>query len=342
MWIKNTLLFIWAYIPFFALTDDLGFLTANKGSEEHEYYLSVISILFGENKIQFFSFPIKQKSKKVVWFRKKRLSDMNVFNMTDEEARQLEKRYKSHYNILAKASDIDIEKESLLRHLSDEKARVDISYNKMNAFTSIILTVIPIAIALINWDTIFSLNLLGMLILVCLIYATLNLCAWIFQAINVRKYMASSFRDLKNSLNKQKEQNWQIYYDWQQSKRKSDLYVSFVMNTKIWIITVIILTIVFSAYLPFSKKRNLASNDESNVYTLDINSIEKTYDKSARDWYLILAKLQTDEYSHVVVLYNQMYNTNIVNKLNEFEKQKIVWMSDNSLKENQVKIILER
>lgn len=176
MWIKNTLLFIWAYIPFFALTDDLGFLTANKGSKEHEYYLSVISILFGENKIQFFSFPIKQKSKKVVWFRIKRLSDMKAFNMTDEKARQLEEGYKNHYDTLTEASDIDIEKESLLRHLSDEKARVDISYNKMNAFTSIILAVIPIAITLINWDTIFSLNVLGMLILVCLIYATVNLC----------------------------------------------------------------------------------------------------------------------------------------------------------------------
>ncbi len=342
MWIKNTLLFIWAYIPFFAFTDDLGFLTANKGSKEHEYYLSVISILFGENKIQFFSFPIKQKSKKVVWFRKKRLSDMNVFNMTDEKARQLEEGYKNHYDTLTEASDIDIEKESLLRHLADEKSRVDISYNKMNVFTSIILAVIPIAIALINWDAIFLLNMLGLLILVCLIYATVNLCAWIFQAINVRGVMESGFCDLKNSLNKQKEQNWQIYYDWQQSKRKADMYVSFVMNTKIWIITVIILTIVFSAYLPFSKKRNLVSNDESDVYTLDVNSIEKTYDKSARDWYLIIAKLQTDEYSHIVVLYNQMYDTNIANKLNEFEKQKIVWMSDNSLQKNQVKIILER
>ena len=54
MWIKNLFLFIWAYTPVFALTDDLGFLTANKGDEEHEYYFSIISILFGEKKIQFF------------------------------------------------------------------------------------------------------------------------------------------------------------------------------------------------------------------------------------------------------------------------------------------------
>ena len=43
MWIKNLFLFIWAYTPVFALTDDLGFLTANKGDEEHEYYFSINS-----------------------------------------------------------------------------------------------------------------------------------------------------------------------------------------------------------------------------------------------------------------------------------------------------------
>lgn len=76
MWIKNLFLFIWAYTPVFALTDDLGFLTANKGDEEHEYYFSIISILFGEKKIQFFSFPISQPEKKMFCFRVKQLSDM--------------------------------------------------------------------------------------------------------------------------------------------------------------------------------------------------------------------------------------------------------------------------
>lgn len=342
MWIKNLFLFIWAYIPVFALTDDLGFITANKNAKQHEYYFSVISILFGEKKIQFFSFPIKQPEKKMIWFRVKHLSGMDAFNLTDEKVNQLEKNYKNHYDSLTDEIDIDIEKESLLRHLADEQSRVDISYNKMNAFTTIIVAVIPIAIALVNWDTIFSLNLLGILIFTWLIYANVNLCAWIFQVINVREFIASSFSDLKNSLNKRREQNWQIYYDWQQSRRKADMYVSFVMHTKIWIITVIMLTIIFSVFLPFSKKSILAPVSENDVYTLDTNLIESTYDKSAADWYLILAKLQTDKYSQVVVLYNQVDDTDIADKLKEFQNQKIVWMSDNTLQKNQVKIILEK
>lgn len=342
MWIKNIILFIWAYIPFLALTDDLGFLTANHNGTQHEYYLSLISLLFGEKKLQFFSIPIKQPGKRIVWFRIKRLSDMDAFNLTNTKANQLESDYKNHYDSLTEDVDKDIEKEALLRHLSDEQSRVDISYNKMNAFTTIIVAVIPIAIALVNWDTIFSLNLFGIVIFIWLIYAIINLCAWIFQVINVRGFLASTFGDLKSSPNKKKEQNWQIYYDWQQSRRKADMYVSFVMHTKIWIITVILLTIVFSVFLPFSKKKIAIPSGENDVYTLDVNSIESTYDRSAADWYLILAKLQTDKYSQVVVLYNKVTDIDIANKLNEFQNQEIIWISDNTLQKNQIKIILEK
>ena len=91
---------------------------------------------------------------------------MDAFNLTNTKANQLESDYKNHYDSLTEDVDKDIEKEALLRHLSDEQSRVDISYNKMNAFTTIIVAVIPIAIALVNWDTIFSLNAVGTVIFI--------------------------------------------------------------------------------------------------------------------------------------------------------------------------------
>lgn len=135
-----------------------------------------------EKKIQFFSFPIKQPEKKMILFRVKQLSDMGAFDITDEKANPVGNRLqRSLWHLLTDEIDKEIEKESLLRHLSDEQSRVDISYNKMNAFTTIIVAVIPIAVALVNWDTIFS-NLLEIFIFIWLIYANVNLCAWIFQA----------------------------------------------------------------------------------------------------------------------------------------------------------------
>ena len=90
MWFVDVLLNIWAYLPVFALTDDVGFLTSRHGSgQSHRYYFSLISILFGEKKIQLISFPIKQPGEKIILFRIKRLSEMDNFTLSDEKAEQL-------------------------------------------------------------------------------------------------------------------------------------------------------------------------------------------------------------------------------------------------------------
>ena len=88
MRIINILLRIWAYLPIFSLTDDLGFLTANPGSDQHKYYFSLISILFGEKKYQFMSFPIKQPSERISIFRVKQLSEMDSFILSEEKGNE--------------------------------------------------------------------------------------------------------------------------------------------------------------------------------------------------------------------------------------------------------------
>ena len=141
MWFVDVLMNILAYLPVFSLTDDLGFLTGNRGSNQpHKYYLSLISILFGERKIQLLSIPIKQPGEKAILFRIKRLSEIDAFVLSEEKANQLETNYKSHYNSLHETEQ-NIEKEALLRQLSDQQSRIETSYNKINAFTTIIVAV---------------------------------------------------------------------------------------------------------------------------------------------------------------------------------------------------------
>ena len=334
------LLKMWAYFPVFALTDDLGFLTPNPDSMQHKYYFSLISILFGEKKFQLISFPIMQANEKVVLFRVKQLSKMEAFAFSEVKENELRAKYKMHYKSL-RDEDIKIEKEELLRHLSDQQSRIDTSYNKINAFTTIIVAVIPIAIAFIDRETIISLNILEKAIFILLVYAIVNLCAWIFQATNVRGFMRSSFKDLKESNNKTEEQNWQIYYDWQQTKRNADMFVSFVKYIKGWIIAVIILTVIFSICLPVDSSNSVSISDNP-VYTIRTDQIEVTYENSAVNWYTILAELQTGKYKKIFLLYGEADLTNIIEQLNRFEQQKIVWVSDDTLNKNEIKIILER
>ena len=86
MWFVDVLMNILAYFPIFSLTDDLGFLTGNRGSNQpHKYYLSLINILFGERKIQLLSIPIKQSGEKVILFRVKRLSEIAAFVLSKEK-----------------------------------------------------------------------------------------------------------------------------------------------------------------------------------------------------------------------------------------------------------------
>ena len=82
-------------------------------------------------------------------------------------------------------------------------------------------------------------------------------------------------------------------------------------------------------------------NTSKILYTIQTDLAEKTYDESAVEWYNILAQLQTDEYARVFILHNETDVTKIVEKLEQFEKQEISLIFDNTLKKNEIKIILE-
>lgn len=340
MWFVNLLFNIWTYLPFLAITDELVFSVSEKEIEKsHKYYLSLINILFGEKKIQLVSVPIFQSDKKVIIFRVIQFSQMDRFKISEDKVKQLENDYKQHYDTLSE-NDKTIEKEELLRHLEEQESRIETSFNKINAFTTIIVAVIPILITLFDWSKLGTIDTVNKIVFAVLIYANINLCAWVFQANNVRGIEKSAFRDLKNSKEKSKEQNWQIYFDWQQIMKKADMYVSFVMYIKTWVLIVIFVSIIFFAVVQNIRKTdNESMNDR--VYTVETNLIEKTYDESAIRWNRLLAELQENEYKRVLVLYNDTDIIDIREKLEKFRCQKFVWITDNGLKEKEMKIILE-
>lgn len=66
-------------------------------------------------------------------------------------------------------------------------------------------------------------------------------------------------------------------------RRKADMYVSFVKYIKVWIISVIILMLIFSIGLFFNEK-TIVDTVDNHVYTLQTELFEKTYDQSAVNW----------------------------------------------------------
>jgi hypothetical protein len=75
-------------------------------------------------------------------------------------------------------------------------------------------------------------------------YSFLNVGLFIFSNIKTTFIKQSSFSDLRNSTEKQKEIAVQYYYDWQQLKYKADLFVSYVANLQNWIVCMVLLLLL--------------------------------------------------------------------------------------------------
>ena len=93
---------------------------------------------------------------------------MENFRLSDQKEKRLKSNFEDHYQGLTEKERL-IEKEELLRHLSDQQSRVETSYNKINAFTAIILAVIPIVVSLVDIEAIIALNILERFFLIILI-----------------------------------------------------------------------------------------------------------------------------------------------------------------------------
>lgn len=220
--IKEALLLLWTILPLFSI------------APSHDY-ISLINILLGEINIRFILFPIH--SHRFKWINVRIFSRLPVFTLTDEKKEELKKNYKDHYAAL-NDQDRQIEKEALLRHLNDEKERINTSFTKITAYSAIFLVFISLLIGR-------HIHLKDISIMkVIIAYSAINAGTWIFQAMCVRGLYQSRFSDLKKSKDKQQEYTCQIYYDWQQYKRKADMFVSFVGYTEYWTIIVIVLVII--------------------------------------------------------------------------------------------------
>lgn len=220
--IKEVLLLLWSILPLFSVTPS------------HDY-ISLINILLGEINIRFILFPIH--SHRFKWIHVRIFSRLPAFMLSDEKTEELKRNYRDHYAAL-NDQDRQIEKQALLRHLNDEKERINTSFTKITAYSAIFLVFISFLIGR-------HIHLKDISIMkVIIAYSAINAGMWIFQAMCVRGLYQSRFSDLKKSKDKEQEYTWQIYYDWQQYKRKADMFVSFVGYTEYWIIIVIVLVII--------------------------------------------------------------------------------------------------
>jgi len=333
--------------PIFALSYDESF-----GDYDQEKKIrcgckrfSLLNLMFGDRIIYFCTYKIDKKRFK--WFHVLNLSKIEQFNLKTSKSIKLEENYREHLKNLCN-DELEIEKESLNKHIQDEADRIKISNQKINTYTTIVLTVLPLISA---FSAILDVNQFvkfPALLKICVFfgfYAVLNICIYLFSIIKVRSISKSTFNDLKNNSDKRKEINFQYYYDWQQLKRKADLFVSYVKNVDKWVKITLVIGVIASVLWTGQNQRCFEKQDKQTdavVYNLKIDEIDKAYSESAVKWSSLIAKLQTGEQTKLLILYRGDDDENtIIDKLNEFKKQKCEWIQDDSLDKKNIKIILE-
>lgn len=338
----NVILWLWSHFPILCLSDDDNFATLNwKRIKDRNTHLrfSLLSIMLGDYIVYFLTWDIKWKKMKLV--HSIRLGDMEGILLTDEKIAGIQDRYKNHIADLD-SNDLQIEKEKLCYHIQSEEKRIDTSIEKINIYTTIILTVLPLVLAIIDIKKITMISFPLLMSVSFMLYALLNICAYIFSAIKVQGMMKSSFADLRSSEKKDKEIVLQYQYDWQQLKYKAQMSVSFVRNLQEWVMLLLFLAVFFSigiSYDDTNAKIQVETVNVSPIITIDIKEMDEPYSDSAIEWQLLVLDIEKERYKEVIFIVNDSQEVSFVSELDKYKDLEIRILRDATMKYGQLKII---
>lgn len=341
------LLGIWGHFPILALTDDSDFTrwSLSRPKEEQKLRISFINLYFGSTAIHILSLlPEAPKEKRFQLLDIQQLDRLPAFELTREKAAQLERDYRDHLEHLdSSKNEMELETQALRYQIAIQEAREQSSLAKTNSFMTILLAIIPLLLAYFNWNQLFHSSLSAKLCAALLLYAIINLAILTFEVLKVRAHSRSRFSDLKNSENKQSELAWSYYFDWQNLKRKADLFVSYVDCCQEWICGILVLAVTLSIMLSSGDHYKAAApSGEREVITIHAACSADPYGEDNLQLLSLQYALAQEQYEHVIVLYGSEHiPETLQNTLDVYRHQNIVWLHDADLPSEYVKIIVE-
>lgn len=340
--IINIILWIWSHLPIFSLSDDDNFATLEWKKirlRQAHLRISLLNLMFGDRILYVITYDIKQRKLKLAQLLC--LEKMEGILLTDENIEGIQNRFRNHIQSL-NGEELEIEKEALSYHIQNEEQRISTSMDKLNIYATIILTVLPLFLAILDLKKVFSLPLSLLVGVILLIYALLNICAYVFRVIKIRGIEKSSFRDLRESQNKEKEILVQYQYDWQQLKYKAQLFVSFVLNLQEWVVAILVLAIFISIGVSFeSVSSDTKVGNYDLVNTLRLEEIDEPYSESAIIWAELISDIEQKKCGQVFLILRESTDVSFLNKLNKYKSLSIKIVEDKTLEKGELKIIQE-
>ncbi len=341
-----------------AFTNDSNFGTIELdldkpiGNQLKKWRLSLIQIMLGAKKYYICSlnrdFDNTSNKVKYTFELFKCISLNELFNKNNH----INQIYNDYFTRLCGAFDVDrlsCEKESLCYHIECENNRIEKSDNKINIYTTIALTVLPIVVGL-NYDSILLLlkanGFLAYWFVVAL-YFTFNILLYFYQYIKVSGYNMSLFSDLKNeSQNFNARLTAQYYFDYQSLKYKAELFVSYVKNIQILMILALVLyasILIFYNFASYDNSSNsYIENSSSTLINIDIDSLNDPYTISSIELTDLKMNIQTRNADKVMVMFNKQTNISYIkDELLIFEDSfEIQYINDDTLELGEAKILI--
>ena len=336
----NIFLWIWSHCPVLCLSDDDDFATLNFDNIRNAHLrFSILNIMLGDSIIYVFSYDIKERKNSFIKIL--RLTDIDGNILEDEKIDQVQNRFRMHIAELSD-DDLEIEKEKLLYHIEREEQRISTSVDKINIYATIILTVFPIVMALIDFGSVKDLPVVLQVMICIAAYGLLNICIYIFRTIKVRGIKKSSFSDLRESSNRKKEIVVQYQYDWQQLKYKTQLFVSFVLNLQEWVIVLLILTVGISFGISAQDDSTAlvaVKNTKSTVFTMNTEEIGIPYSNSAVNWQTVVLDIEKNQCGQIIILTDGNEVPEEVKGLARYKDLQIEIITDRDLDKGNFKLI---
>lgn len=336
----NIFLWIWSHCPVLCLSDDDDFATLNFDNIRNAHLrFSILNIMLGDSIIYVFSYDIKERKNSFIKIL--RLTDIDGNILEDEKIDQVQNRFRMHIAELSD-DDLEIEKEKLVYHIEREEQRISTSVDKINIYATIILTVFPIVMALIDFGSVKDLPVVLQVMICIAAYGLLNICIYIFRTIKVRGIKKSSFSDLRESSNRKKEIVVQYQYDWQQLKYKAQLFVSFVLNLQEWVIVLLILTVGISFGISAQDDSTAlvaVKNTKSTVFTMNTEEIGIPYSNSAVNWQTVVLDIEKKQCGQIIILTDGNEVPEEVKGLARYKDLQIEIITDRDLDKGNFKLI---
>lgn len=347
--LRFLLLFMWSYSPVLAITDDNHFGTIEcRGrirDSVKKMRISLLNLMLGSKTIYIFSYKIYDNKFEI--FVINALEKLDSFVLSDDDISKISNRYREHLLLLSAANDdIAEEKESLIYRIETEERRIEKSGDKINLYTTIILTVIPLVAAFGDLKKYYTFSNISKIMSFAIVYCLLNIILYVFQSVKIQGVVKSKFSDLRSSDNHKIQLNIQYHRDWQYLKRKADLFVSYVKNLQTWVIYIFVLIIALAIYVSINSNNiniSVHQSESSKVINLCVDELNNPYSSSSIE----LTELKLDIQQHTVSsVYILSLNKNVSEKLiidikDTYKDLTVKYLTDKSLDMKTIKIITE-